>query len=156
MSFELAEIVESTMAQAKNGDTVRIHYTGQLTDGTQFDSSREREPLQFTVGAGEIIPGLERQVEGMEVGTRKTTTIPSEEAYGDRSPERIQAIPRSQLPEGMDVSAGQRLQARTTDGRELVLVVLEASAEEVTVDGNHPLAGQDLVFDIELLEIVAA
>lgn len=144
------------MKQAKNGDTVRIHYTGKLTDGTKFDSSLEREPLEFTVGAGQSIPGLDRQVQGMEVGTKTTLTIPAKEAYGEHNPDRVQAIPRSKLPDGMEVSAGEVLQARTADGRELSLTVVSQDEQEVTVDGNHPLAGQDLVFDVELLEIVAA
>lgn len=144
------------MKQAKNGDTVRIHYTGKLKDGTKFDSSIDREPLEFTIGAGEIIPGLERQVEGMEVGSKTTLKVPAKDAYGEHNPDRIQAIPRSKLPAGMEVSAGEVLQAKTADGRELSLTVVSHNEKAVTVDGNHPLAGQDLVFDIELIEIVAA
>ena len=144
------------MKQAKNGDTVRIHYTGKLTDGTRFDSSREREPLEFTIGAGQIIPGLDREVQGMQVGAKATVTIPAKDAYGDHNPDQVQAIPRAKIPDGMDIKTGERLQARTTDGRELSLTVVEVGDQKVTVDGNHPLAGKDLVFDVELVEIVAA
>ena len=144
------------MEQAKNGDIVRIHYIGKLTDGTEFDSSHEREPLQFRVGAGEIIPGLDREIEGMEVGTKTTVKIAAAEAYGERNPAQVQAIPRSRIPDGMELSQGQRLQAKTSDGRQIALTVVDVSDQEVTVDGNHPLAGRDLVFDVELVEIVAA
>ncbi len=144
------------MEQAKNGDTVRIHYTGKLTDGTEFDSSHEREPLQFRLGAGEIIPGLEREVEGMEVGSTATVTIPAADAYGEHNPAQVQAIPRAKIPDGMELSKGNRLQAQTSDGRQIALTVVDIGDQEVTVDANHPLAGKDLVFDLELVEIVAA
>ncbi len=144
------------MTQAKNGDMVRIHYVGRLSDGTEFDSSHEREPLQFTLGAGEILPGLDREIEGMEVGTKTTVKIPAAEAYGEHNPAQVQTIPRSRIPDGMDLSQGQRLQAKTFDGREISLTVVDVSDQEVMVDGNHPLAGRDLEFDIELVEIVAA
>ena len=144
------------MTQAKNGDTVRIHYTGKLTDGTEFDSSHEREPLQFRLGAGEIIPGLDREVEGMEVGTKATVTIAAKEAYGEHNPAQVQAIPRSNIPEGMELNKGKMLQAKTPDGHQISLTVVDVGPGEVTVDANHPLAGRDLVFDVELVEIVAA
>lgn len=144
------------MTQAKNGDTVRIHYVGRLSDGTKFDSSSNDEPLEFKIGAGQILPGLDREIEGMEVGAKATVTIQAKDAYGEHNPDRVQAIPRSKIPDDMEVSAGQHLQARTSDGRDILLTVVEVHDHEVTVDGNHPLAGKDLVFDVELVEIVAA
>ena len=95
------------MTQAKNGDMVRIHYVGRLSDGTEFDSSHEREPLQFTLGAGEILPGLDREIEGMEVGTKTTVKIPAAEAYGEHNPAQVQTIPRSRIPDGMDLSRSE-------------------------------------------------
>lgn len=144
------------MTQANQGDTVRIHYTGRLTDGTQFDSSQGRDPLEFQLGSGQIITGLEKQVEGMAVGQSATVTIPAEEAYGPHRPEGVQSVPREQIPEGVDVSPGARLQATGGDGRAMTLTVVGATDAEVTVDANHPLAGKDLVFDVELVEVVAA
>ncbi len=142
------------MTQAKNGDTVRIHYTGRLTDGTQFDSSQGRDPLEFQVGSGQIIKGLDDQIEGMEVGDKQTVTIPADAAYGEHRPEGVQTVPRAQIPEGVDTSVGSRLQATGGDGRTMTLTVIDTAEEEITVDANHPLAGKDLVFDVELLEVV--
>jgi peptidylprolyl isomerase len=144
------------MTKAKSGDTVRIHYTGTLTDGTQFDSSSGRDPLEFTLGSGQIIPGLETQVEGMEVGARETVTIPAEEAYGPHNPQSVQQVPRDQIPADVNIQPGAQLQARTQDGNTVMLTVVEATGDHVTVDANHPLAGQDLVFAVELVEIVKA
>lgn len=144
------------MTKAKQGDTVRIHYTGTLTDGTQFDSSEGRDPLEFTLGAGQIIQGLENQVEGMEVGDKDDVTIPAEQAYGPRDPQNVQQVPRGSIPSEVDLQPGAQLQARTQDGNTVLLTVVETDEEKVTVDANHPLAGQDLVFNVELVEIVKA
>ena len=144
------------MAQVKNGDVVRIHYTGRLTDGTEFDSSAGREPLEFEYGAGQIIPGLERNIPDMEVGAKQTVTVPAEEAYGPRDDSRVQAIPRTAIPEGVPVDIGTRLQANTPEGQPVNLTVVDLDDSSVTVDANHPLAGRDLVFDIELVEVIAA
>jgi len=144
------------MTQAKTGDTVRINYIGRLTDGTEFDSSAGRAPLQFTLGAGEIIPGLEQHVAGMEVGSKSTVTIPSEAAYGPHRPEAIQTVDRASVPEGIDLDIGTQLQARTPDGRVVPLTVVGVDTNSVQLDANHPLAGKDLVFDVELIEIVQA
>jgi peptidylprolyl isomerase len=144
------------MTEIKSGDVVRIHYTGKFTDGTPFDTSDGREPLEFTVGAGQIIPGLERNIAGMQAGEKQTVTVPAAEAYGPRDEERIQAIPRSAIPEGLDVDVGTRLQANTSEGRPLSLTVVDLDDSSVTVDANHPLAGRDLVFDIEVVEVKAA
>jgi len=143
------------MTQAKNGDTVRINYTGRLADGTQFDSSGS-EPLQFTLGEGQVIPGLETYVEGMEVGTRSTVTVPADDAYGPHRPEAVVTIDRASVPSNINVDIGTRLQAKTRDGRPMPVTVVEVDDASVKLDGNHPLAGQDLVFDVELVEIVQA
>jgi peptidylprolyl isomerase len=144
------------MTQAKRGDTVRINYTGRLTDGTQFDSSEGREPLQFTLGAGQVISGLESHIDGMEVGSRDTVTIPADEAYGPRHPEAVQTVERSSIPADIDLTVGTQLQARTPEGRAIPLTVVAVDDARVQLDANHPLAGQDLVFDVELVEIVQA
>jgi peptidylprolyl isomerase len=141
------------MTQAKSGDTVRIHYTGKLSDGTEFDSSSGREPLEFSLGAGQVIPGFDNAVDGMSVGESKTVTIPPEEAYGQKHEQLVQDVPKSALPDDIKPEVGMRLQSQTPDGQTLHLVVTEVEAEKITVDGNHPLAGEDLTFDIELVEI---
>ncbi len=141
------------MATAKQGDTVQIHYTGRLDDGTVFDSSQDREPLSFTLGEGKVIPGFENAVEGMETGEKKTTTIPSEEAYGPRREELLMSVPREQVPDGIDPEPGQRLRMQAGDGRTFDVTVAEATGEQLVLDANHPLAGEDLTFDIELVEV---
>ncbi|MEK9499867.1 FKBP-type peptidyl-prolyl cis-trans isomerase [Gaopeijia maritima] len=141
------------MAQAKTGDTVHIHYTGRLGDGTVFDSSRDRDPLSFTLGQGQVIPGFEAAVAGMETGESKTTEIPSGEAYGPRRPEMEMSVPRTQLPEGMNPEVGQQLQMQTPDGQAVPVRVTGTSDEAIDLDANHPLAGQDLIFDIELVKV---
>ena len=144
------------MTEIKSGDVVRIHYTGKLADGTQFDTSAQREPLEFRIGANQIIPGLEREVGEMNVGDKKTVTIPAEEAYGPHDDAQVQAIPRTAIPDGVAVDIGTRLQANTPDGRPMELTVVDIDDASVTVDANHPLAGRDLVFDIEVVEVLAA
>lgn len=141
------------MAQAKTGDTVHIHYTGRLGDGTVFDSSRDRDPLTFTLGEGQVIPGFEAAVTGMETGQSKTTEIPSDEAYGPRRPEMEMSMPRSQFPDGMNPEVGQQLQMQTPDGQAVPVMVTGTSEEAIDLDANHPLAGQDLTFDIELVKV---
>lgn len=141
------------MSQATKGSTVKVHYTGTLTDETVFDSSREREPIEFTVGAGQMIKGFDKAVDGMSIGDSKKVNIPAEEAYGPSVDEAIFPVPKKDLPEGMEPQVGMQLEARQEDGRSQVLVVLEVKEEEVILDGNHPLAGKDLVFDIELMEV---
>lgn len=143
------------MSQAKSGDTVRIHYTGTLADGgEQFDSSAGREPLEFTIGAGNIISGLEDHIVGMSAGDKSTVHIKAEDAYGPYREEGVQQIPRSALPAEANPEVGGMLQAVTNDGQRVNLVVTEVAEDTLTVDGNHPLAGRDLVFDVELVEIV--
>ncbi len=142
------------MSQAKSGDKVRIHYTGKLDDGTQFDSSAGREPLEFKLGEGGIIPGFEKAVDGMEVGEKKTVSIPPEDAYGQRHEQLVQEVPKDVLPDDINPAVGMQLQSQTPDGQTMQLVVTGVSEEAITVDGNHPLAGHNLNFDIELVEIV--
>jgi peptidylprolyl isomerase len=141
--------------RAKAGDTVRVHYTGTLDDGTEFDSSREREPLRFTLGAGQVVPGFDAAVAGMRVGEEKTVTIPAGEAYGDPRPELLVTVPRAQVPPGMDPRVGQRLQVGR-GAEAFPVVVHEVTAEHVVLDGNHPLAGQDLTFALTLVGIDGA
>ncbi|PTN01782.1 peptidylprolyl isomerase [Rhodovulum imhoffii] len=138
----------------KPGDTVRIHYTGTLDDGTTFDSSEGRDPLEFTVGAGQIIPGLDKALPGMEAGAQKTVKVPCAEAYGAHNPEATQAVPRAQVPADIPLEIGTQLQLQTPDGQVMAVTVAEATDDEVILDANHPLAGKDLTFAIELVEIV--
>ncbi|MGB5247425.1 MAG: peptidylprolyl isomerase [Woeseia sp.] len=142
------------MSHAKTGDSVRIHYTGKLDDGTEFDSSAGRDPLEFKLGEGGIIPGFEKAVDGMAVGESKSVKIEPQEAYGPRHDQLVQEVPKTALPENLEPSVGMQLQSETPDGQAMMLVVTEVADETITVDGNHPLAGRTLNFDIELVEIV--
>lgn len=142
------------MSQAKSGDTVRIHYTGKLDDGTQFDSSAGRDPLEFALGGGQVIPGFDAAVEGMAVGDSKSVSIEPGDAYGERHEQLVQDVPRSALPEEMEASVGMQLQGQSPDGQVSHFLVTAVTEETITVDANHPLAGYRLNFDIELVEIV--
>lgn len=141
------------MSKAKNDDKIKVHYTGTLEDGTVFDSSREREPLEFTVGGGEMIKGFDDAVVGMAVGESKKFTILAADAYGERRDEMVFDVERSQLPEGMEPEVGQHLQTEAEGGHPVILEIVSIEDEKVTLDGNHPLAGKDLNFDIEVMEI---
>lgn len=141
------------MSQAKKNDTVKVHYTGKLTSGEVFDSSKERDPLEFKVGSGQLIPGFDQAVEGMEVNEKKTINIPSEKAYGASNPDLIRNVSQEQLPENIEPEVGQTLIASGPEGQETRLVVTEVHDEHIVVDANHPLAGKDLVFDLELVDI---
>ena len=141
------------MTQAKSGDTVRIHYTGTLEDGTQFDSSDGRDPLEFALGGGQVIPGFDSAVDGMAVGDNKSVTIPPEQAYGECHEQLVQQVQKSALPEDMEPAVGMQLQSQSPDGQVMNLVITEVADETITVDANHPLAGQTLTFAIELVEI---
>ncbi len=142
------------MTQAKSGDTVRIHYTGTLDDGTQFDSSDGRDPLEFALGGGQVIPGFDSAVDGMTAGESKSVTIPPGEAYGQRHEQLVQQVPKTTFPEDMEPAVGMHLQSQGPDGQVMNLVVTEVVDDTITVDANHPLAGQALTFAIELVEIV--
>ncbi|EXJ15067.1 FKBP-type peptidyl-prolyl cis-trans isomerase [Imhoffiella purpurea] len=142
------------MPHAQQGNTVKIHYTGTLDDGTVFDSSNGREPLEFTIGSGGVIPGFESAVSGMTVGETKTVTIPPEQAYGDYQEEMTQQVPRSAIPPEIELQVGMILSAEGPDGVPVSFVVKAFDQEEVTIDGNHPLAGRNLTFALELVEII--
>ena len=141
------------MSQAKKGDTVKIHYTGTLEDGTQFDSSEGREPLEFEVGSGQVIPGFDSAVEGMAVGESKSVTIEAEDAYGPHREQMVQDVPKSALPTEIEPVAGMTLEAQNQQGQRMNLTVVAVGDDHITVDGNHPLAGKDLTFAIELVAI---
>lgn len=141
------------MAQAKEGDKVRIHYTGRLDDGTVFDTSENRDPLEFKVGEGRVIPGFEEAVVGMDEGEEKTATIPAEQAYGPRRNDLLIAVEREALPEDVDPEVGQQLQMRANDGQTVPVRVADVDEEKVVLDANHPLAGRDLTFDIHLVAV---
>jgi peptidylprolyl isomerase len=138
---------------AATGDTVQVHYTGTLSDGSVFDSSRDSAPIGFTLGTGQVIPGFDSAVIGMEIGDEKTFTIPSAEAYGEHDPRMVQDVPRTEMPADMDVFLGMNLTASGADGREISLTVTELTDTTIRLDANHPLAGQDLTFAIELIGI---
>lgn len=144
------------MTQAKRGDRVRVHYTGSLDDGTSFDSSRRGDPLEFTLGEGKLIKGFELAVDGMSAGENKTVTIPAAEAYGPHRDELVSDLPRSQIPSEIELKEGLQLEAQHPDGQTVRFVVAGFDDETVTLDGNHPLAGQDLTFEIEVVEILPA
>ncbi|MFZ0489380.1 MAG: peptidylprolyl isomerase [Salegentibacter sp.] len=142
------------MSQVKQNDTVKVHYTGKLADGQVFDSSVERgEPIEFTLGQGQLIPGFEKGLIDMEVNEKKTINIPKDEAYGEPREELIQEVPKSQLPEEIKPEVGMGLVSKTPDGREMNLIVKDVKEDSIVVDGNHPLAGKDLIFDLEVVEI---
>ena len=141
------------MSQAKTNDTVKVHYTGKLTNGEQFDSSAGRDPLSFTLGAGQVIPGFDHAVLGMAIQEKKTITIPSAEAYGPQNPELIQEVPKAHFPDHIKPEVGMELMAQQPNGQQLNVKIVEMTETGVVLDGNHPLAGQDLIFEIELVEI---
>jgi peptidylprolyl isomerase len=142
------------MAQAGTGDTVRVHYTGTLDDGTVFDTSSGREPLEFTIGSGQVIPGFDRVVDGMNPGDAETVKIPAEEAYGPHREEMMLEVDRAQVPAELNPQVGERLEIKQQNGQSVPVTVTAVTETLVTLDGNHPLAGQALTFEIELVEIV--
>ena len=141
------------MTQAKSGDTVKIHYIGKLADGTVFDTSSNKGPLQFTVGSGQVIPGFDEAVTGMVVGETKTAEIPCDKAYGPRNDSLVLVVDKKQVPPELKPEVGQRLEVGSPSGELLAVTIIEVSDENLTLDANPPLAGEDLTFDIELLEI---
>ena len=141
------------MQQVKEGDVVKVHYTGKLNSGEQFDSSVDREPLEFTVGAGQMIKGFDAALPGMTVGEKKTINIPAEEGYGERSEEAIIPFPKENVPADMKLEPGMTLTLSNQDGQPVPVVVTEIREDVVILDANHFLAGQELIFDIELVEI---
>lgn len=141
------------MTQAKSGDTVKVDYTGKLSDGCVFDTSDGNEPLEFILGAGQMIPGFENAVDGMTVGETKNVTLTADEAYGQYQPEWITQVDRKEFPDHIEPEIGQQLQIQSEEGQTTIVTITEITDENVTLDANHPLAGQDLNFDITLTEI---
>ncbi len=141
------------MQQVKTGDTVRVHYHGKLTNGTTFDSSEGRDPLEFTVGNGQVIKGFDDALMNMQPGEKKTVQIPVDQAYGQRNNDMMMEYPKSEFPADMNPQAGMELHMSDNQGNVFPVVVTEVKEEVVILDANHPLAGEDLVFDIELVSI---
>jgi FKBP-type peptidyl-prolyl cis-trans isomerase 2 len=146
--------MEADMSQAKSGDRVKVHYTVKLEDGTVFDSSKERAPLELTLGDGKLIKGFEQAVLGMSPGEMKIAKVPSDDAYGPHSAEMMVSFERERLPHDLDPKVGQQLEIQRQDGRKIPAVVTEVSPAAIIVDANHPLAGKDLTFEIQLVEVV--
>ena len=142
------------MEKAKSGDLVRVEYKGILEDGSVFDSSEGSDPLEFKLGGGMVLPGFEQIVEGLSIGESGSTTIPSQEAYGQRNEEWIFPVPKDQIPSDLNLEVGKSLVMKKEDGMEAEVLIKEIKDEEVILDGNHPLAGFDLTFEIKLVEIV--
>ena len=148
------------MAQAKQGDTVRVHYTGRLTSGEVFDSSEasddssESTPLEFTIGSQQVIPGFEEGVVGMAPGETKTITIPVDQAYGPHNPDMVAVVPRDQVPPHIEVALGNQLELTQEEGNSFNVVITDVTDTTITLDANHPLAGRELIFDLKLVEIV--
>jgi len=142
------------MAQAKNGDTVKVNYTGKLEDDFVFDTSENREPLQFIIGENQVIPGFEEAVVGMAPGESKVTKIPADNAYGTHREELVQEVDKNLFPDDVELTLGLRLQVRQDDDEVIIVRVIGLSDTKVTLDANHPLAGKDLTFEIQLMEIV--
>ena len=144
------------MTQAKSGDTIRIHYTGTLKSGEVFDSSQGRDPLEFTLGSGMIIGGLDAAIQGMAVGETKVAEIACAAAYGPINPAARQPVPRSEFPDDIPTQVGTQLQMQSPEGQVIPVTIVDVSETEVTLDANHPLAGKDLTFDFEVVGIDAA
>ena len=141
------------MSKVKDGNTVKVHYTGTLKDGSVFDTSAEREPLEFKLGEGQLIPGFEKAVIGMEEGESTKIDIPVKEAYGEAREDLIINVPKDQLPDDVEPEVGMQLQVNQPDGQPVPVRVAEITDEELKLDANHPLAGKDLSFEIEVVEI---
>jgi peptidylprolyl isomerase len=143
------------MAHPQSGDRVKVHYTGRFGDGRVFDSSRQRGPMELTLGQGQVIPSFEEALTEMEPGEEKTVTIQAEQAYGPRRRDLMVSIDRTEFPNHIEPTVGQELQVRQNDGEVKVVRIADVSDKEVTLDANHPLAGEDLTFDLELVEVLS-
>ena len=141
------------MSEAKKDNVVKVHYTGKLDSGQVFDSSKDREPLEFKIGEGKLIPGFENGVVGMKLQESKTIKIPFAEAYGEKKPELMIEVENQQLPENLKPEVGMELVSKSPDGQEQIVKIAEVKDASIVVDANHPLAGQDLTFEIELVDI---
>jgi FKBP-type peptidyl-prolyl cis-trans isomerase 2 len=144
------------MNQVKENNTVKVNYTGKLADGQVFDSSEGKEPIEFTLGQGQLIPGFEKGLIDMKLNEKKTITVAKEEAYGDVNKDLIQEVKKTELPQDMTPEVGMGLVSKSPDGQEMNLMVVEVKDESIVIDGNHPLAGKELVFDLEVIEIKEA
>ncbi|ALC17787.1 FKBP-type peptidyl-prolyl cis-trans isomerase 2 [Desulfuromonas soudanensis] len=142
------------MTHVQQGNLVKVHYTGRLEDGTEFDTSAGIEPMEFTIGSSEVIPGFEQAVLGMVPGETKTVTLAAEDAYGPHLEEMIAVVERKDIPDDVELILGHQLEVTQDDGSSFVVMVTELTEESVTLDANHPLAGKNLVFDLNLVEIV--
>ena len=147
---------QNEIAQAKVGDTIKVHYTGTLDDGTVFDSSVGRKPLQFTIGLGQMIPGFDKGVVGLNLSESKTITIPADQAYGPYRADLVQVVARDQLPTDSELEVGQMLQASQPNGQIILVTITNVTDSNVTLDANHRLAGKNLTFEIQLVEIVSS
>ena len=143
-------------SKAKEGDVVKVHYTGKLKDKSIFDSSQDGDPLEITLGTGQVIPGFEKAVVGMDVGDSKTVEIAAKDAYGSYRDELVVEIDKERIPEDLSVKVGQQLVLRQAEGPPIRVTVTDMSEQSVTLDANHPLAGQDLTFEVQLMEIVSS
>ena len=143
------------MTQVKENNTVKVNYTGKLANGQVFDTSEGREPLEFTLGQGQLIPGFEKGVIDMKLNEKKTITITKEEAYGEVNKDLIQEVKKTELPQDMAPEVGMGLVSKSPDGREVNLMVTEVKEDSIVVDANHPLAGKELIFDLEVVDIIA-
>lgn len=158
--LERSEPENKLMSQAKNGDSVKIHYTGRLADGMEFDTSKGNDPLSFTLGKNEVIPGFEKAVEGLSIGDSRTVEISADQAYGPHRDEMVIEAKRSEMPEGLELKLGRQLEGRSEgqgedegEPQKVIFTITGLTDDAVTLDANHPLAGKDLTFDIELVEI---
>jgi len=142
------------MTQAREDDTVRVHYTVRLDSDTVVGSTKDEEPLQFTLGKGQVVPGFEQAVVGMNSGESKTVLVPADQAFGPHLDEMVVVVDRGRLPEGLNPKEGDRIQLQSRSGETVTVAVMDVSESTVTIDGNHPLAGKDLIFDIEIIEVV--
>ncbi len=141
------------MSKAETGNSVAVHYTGKLEDGTVFDSSENREPLSFKIGEGQMIKGFENAVMGMGIGEKTTVSLEPTEAYGERSEERVLKVPKTEVPQDIPTEIGTQLSINQSNGQQIPAIITDADAESITLDANHPLAGKKLIFDIEMVEI---
>ena len=144
------------MNQVKENNTVKVNYTGKLADGQVFDSSEGKEPIEFTLGQGQLIPGFEKGLIDMKLNEKKTINMTKDDAYGEVNETLIQEVKKTDLPQDMEPKVGMGLVSKSPDGQEINLMVVEVKEETIVIDGNHPLAGRDLIFDLEVVEIIAS